>query len=223
MALAGGNVANLGPQVTTATPTDSHSLAVQLAPDVATGLQPLDADAASGLGWSIHTADGQVLAADQASITGGQTLNLHFASALPTQGTLFYGYGYGRLAVDGDHPGQGNAVYDSAGLPAWTPAGGVTFGGGAAPVVPAPAVPAPAVTAPAVTDWNAVGHAQLDWFAATGGWWGGPEATLLAWDITLHAPASAPAPAPASPAAPDWNTLAAEVMANLAATGHWYL
>ncbi len=213
VAQAGGNIANLGPQAITATATDAQTLSVQLAADAATGLQPLSAGAASGLGWSVHGPDGQVVAADHASILDGQTLALHFASALPAGGTLFYGYGYGRLAPDGDHPGQGNAVYDSAGLPAWAPAGGVSLGGilGGGTVTTAPPTP------PAVTDWAALGQAQLNWFGATGGWWGGPEATLLAWDSSQHAAPAAP------PATTDWNALAAVVEANLAATGQWYL
>ena len=211
VALAGGNIANLGPQVVAATQLDAHNLAVTLAPDVATGLQPLDSDAASGLGWSIHTPNGQVLAADQASISGGQTLALHVAGDLPAGGTLFYAYGSGRLAVDGDHPGQGNAVYDSAGLPAWAPATGVVIGGAA--VVPS------ATTAS--QDWNALAQAQLDWFSLTGGWWGGPEANLLAWADQLGGDGMAHAAA-ATPGT-DWNALAQTVQANLAATGHWYL
>ncbi len=214
VAHAGGNIANLGPQVTTATMTDASTLSVQLAADVATGLQPLDPDAANGLGWSVHGGAGQVVLADHASILDDQTLSLHFASALPAGGTLFYGYGSGRLAVDGDHPGQGNAVYDSAGLPAWTPAGGVSLGG----LVTA-TVTATTTAATPVTDWAGLGQAQLDWFGATGGWWGGPDAALLAWASTDHASSASLAPA----ATPDWTALAAQAEANFAASGHWYL
>jgi hypothetical protein len=41
---------------------------------------------------------------------------VHFPSAVPTDGHLHYGYGYGRLA-DTNQPGRGNAVYDLSGLP----------------------------------------------------------------------------------------------------------
>ena len=217
VAQAGGNIANLGPEVVIAYQTDSNSLGVQLLPDVATGLQALDPDAANGLGWSVHTADGQVIQADHASITGGETLSLHFASALPTSGTLFYAYGSGRLAVDGNHPGEGNAVYDSAGLPAWTPASGIGYGATTAVT----ATPAPGTT----TDWNAIAAAQLDYHAATGGYWGGPLANLLAWDSASQASAAA-TPGLAPPAADlttDWNSLAATVLAHFAANGTWYL
>ncbi len=220
VALAGGAIGNLGPEVTSATQSDPNTLTVQLKPDVATGLQPLDADAASGLGWSVHTAGGQALPADHASITGGETLSLHFATALPADARLFYSYGSGRLATDGDQPGQGNAVYDSAGLPAWIAATGVaiSLGGFFAPsfaTATASAPPATAAPQAAATDWNAIGAAQLHWFDLTGGWWGGPVENLLAWDSASHAEPAA--------AAPDWYTLAATVQANLAATGHWYL
>ena len=230
VALAGGAIANLGPQVVAASQLDPNTLSVTLAPDTATGLQPLGADAARGLGWSVHGANGQVVPADQASITGTETLSLHFANALPSAGTLFYGYGYGsgRLAVDGDHPGQGNAVYDSAGLPAWTAASGVAIATGVSGVSGATGIsstgtvassPAPSV------DWYALAQAQLDWFSQTGGWWGGPQDTLLAWEAASHATPAAPAApaAPAEAATPDWNAMAATVQANLAATGHWYL
>jgi hypothetical protein len=229
VALAGGAIANLGPQVVAASQLDANTLALTLAPDIATGLQPLGADAARGLGWSVHGADGQVVPADQASITGTEALTLHFASALPSGGTLFYGHGSGRLAVDGDHPGQGNAVYDSAGLPAWTAASGVAIaaggvgttgtgisGTGISSTGTVASSPAPAV------DWYALGQAQLDWFSQTGGWWGGPQDSLLAWEAASHAAPAAPAPT-AETATPDWNALAATVQANLAATGQWYL
>ena len=52
------------------------------------------------------------------------TLVIHFTGAIPADGHLYYGYGYGRLAAT-DQPGQGNAVYDLSGLPVWTPAVGV--------------------------------------------------------------------------------------------------
>ena len=48
----------------------------------------------------------------------------HFPTSVPTDGYLYYGYGYGRLAA-ADQPGQGNAIYDLSGLPIWTPATGV--------------------------------------------------------------------------------------------------
>jgi hypothetical protein len=217
VALAGGAIANLGPQVVAASPTGANTLDVQLAPDVATGLQPLDPDAAQGLGWSIHTANGQVLQADQASITGAETLSLHFTGALPASGTLFYAYGSGRLAVDGNHAGEGNAVYDSAGLPAWTPASGIGFGLASSPT-PAPA-PAPAL----LPDWNSIAAAQADYHAATGGYWGGPIANLLAWDSASLVATTTITAAPAAEPGTDWNSLAATVMAHHATTGTWYL
>ena len=81
------------------------------------------AEAAAGVGWSVRSPLG-VVSADSVQVLSADTLQVHFNGAVPAQGTLYYGYGYGRLAGS-DEPGQGNAIYDDAGLPLWTPAAGI--------------------------------------------------------------------------------------------------
>src|SRR4051812_46605112 len=129
VALAGGNIADHGPQVISASVQDANTLLVRVLQDHAAGFAPLDPDAAAGTGWSVRGV-GSVAPADHATIISADTLLLHFATAVSSDGTLFYGYGYGRLAGFGQ-PGEGNAIYDQAGLPIWTPAQGVTIGAGA--------------------------------------------------------------------------------------------
>ena len=87
------------------------------------GFAPLDADAVAGTGWVVGGALAAV-EADNVQILSADTLLIHFRGAMPADGFLHYGYGYGRLAGD-NQPAQGNAIYDLAGLPIWTPATGV--------------------------------------------------------------------------------------------------
>ena len=129
VAQAGGNIADEGPQVVAARITGTRTIEVDVRHDQASGFAGLDADAARGLGWSLRDAGGGSLWATGAAIVDADTLRLTFGSDLPAGGTLHYGYGYGRLA-SGNAPGQGNAIYDSAGLPIWTPAVGVKIGSG---------------------------------------------------------------------------------------------
>jgi hypothetical protein len=133
VALDGGDIASDGPRVVAATAVASDTLAVKVVHDRATGFAPLDAEAAAGIGWAVGGGSGAV-SADGVRVLSADTLQIHFAGAIPADGLLHYGYGYGRLAAD-DRPGQGNAVYDNAGLPVWTPATGVAV------TAPAPAAP----------------------------------------------------------------------------------
>ena len=137
VATIGGNIASDGPKVVAATAVSADTLVVQVAHDQAATLAPLDAEAAAGIGWSVRGSAAAV-AADNVQVLSADTLQVHFQSAIPTDGSLHYGFGYGRLG-GANQPGQGNAVYDNSGLPIWTPATGVKVG--AAAPAPAPALP----------------------------------------------------------------------------------
>ena len=136
VALANGNIADEGPKVVSAKLSGARTLDIDVLHDGATGFATLDADAAKGLGWSVRGDNGATVRATGVTILDGDTLRVTFGADLPAGGTLHYGYGYGRLA-SGSSPGQGNAIYDNAGLPIWTPASGVkigtTSGAGTAP------------------------------------------------------------------------------------------
>ncbi|SDC29849.1 hypothetical protein SAMN04487779_1001507 [Belnapia rosea] len=123
VALAGGAVDDLGPQVVQAVVAGDDEVAVRVAHDAARALLPLDADAASGTGWSLLGTTGEV-EASAASVTGPDTLLLRFDSPLPADARLHYGYGYGRLE-GADGGGRGNAVYDDQGMPIWVGAEGL--------------------------------------------------------------------------------------------------
>jgi hypothetical protein len=129
VAQAGGAVNDLGPQVVAAGLAGANQVAVQVGFDAAQNLRALDADAAAGVGWSaIGNGAGTRVEATSAQLTGTDTLLLTFGSPLPANAKLYYGYGYGRL--DGDNgAGQGNAVYDNAGMPIWVAARGLAVNG----------------------------------------------------------------------------------------------
>ncbi len=198
VANAGGQIADLGPQVVKADPVSGNpeQLLLTVAHDAASGFMPLDPVASSGVGWSVETQEG-MLWAEAAQILDNTHLVVTFDQPVPVDGILHYSYGYGRLAGP-DGSGHGHAVYDDQGLPIWTAPEGVDIGGAAAVPAQPEMVPAPlpASAAPAPTE------------------------------ITVPAPAPAvPAePVPAESQAPlDWNLLAAQVAANFEATGHWFL
>lgn len=133
IAIAGGNIADEGPRVVTVTTVGANQLRIDVAHDQASGFRALDADAAGGLGWSVRS-DAGVVEGIGASIVDGDTLLLTFDGTLPAGGTLFYGYGYGRLS-GADGSGRGNAIYDNQGLPIWVAAAGIAVpGGSTAPV-----------------------------------------------------------------------------------------
>ena len=133
VALEGGNIASAGPKVVAATVAAADTLVVKVAHDRAAGFAPLDPDAAAGIGWVVGGSTSAVTA-DNVQVLSADTLQIHFKGAIPADGALYYGYGYGRLAGS-NQPAQGNAIYDAAGLPLWTPAAGVGVG------APAPAAP----------------------------------------------------------------------------------
>lgn len=156
VALAGGNIASDGPQVVAATLLDATRLQVDVRHDGTSGFLALDADAASGVGWSARLADGTLVAATGATILDADSLVVSFGQALPAGAVLDYAYGIGKL-WGASGTGQGHAVMDSSGLPVWTAAQGVAIGTAAPPVVaepapspePAPATPPPVVLEPA--------------------------------------------------------------------------
>ncbi|RYJ01410.1 MAG: hypothetical protein EON47_10855, partial [Acetobacteraceae bacterium] len=118
VALAGGLVDDLGPQVIAATAVAGNQLAVKVGFDAAHHLLPLDATAAAGVGWSVTGSDGAALEATGATVTGLDTLLLTFGAPLPAGSLLNYGHGYGRLEAS-DGTGRGHAVYDDHGMPVW--------------------------------------------------------------------------------------------------------
>ncbi len=123
MALAGGNIASDGPKVVSATTVNADTLAVKVAHDQSAGFAALDPEAAAGVGWIVGGATSAILA-DSVQVASADTLLIHFTGAVPTDGSLYYGYGYGRLAGT-NQPAQGNGIYDLSGLPIWTLAPGV--------------------------------------------------------------------------------------------------
>ena len=128
VALAGGNIDDLGPQVISATHVGQTQLELKVRFDAATKLAALDPDAAKGVGWQVDAPDGTHYAT-AAKVTGADTLLVTFDGPVAGDGTLYYGYGYGRLEGAGGE-GEGNAVYDNNGLPIWVPATGLAIGGG---------------------------------------------------------------------------------------------
>lgn|GEM_PF-1993731 len=124
LAASGGDIANEGPEVVAAHRYGANGVELDIRHDHANGFQVLDAEAQAGTGWTLHMADGSVNHAVAAFVIDVDTVRLFFAAPLGTgEAALHYGWGYGRLAADGQ-PGQGNAIYDTAGLPIWTPAHG---------------------------------------------------------------------------------------------------
>ncbi|TDH61905.1 hypothetical protein E2C06_14260 [Dankookia rubra] len=133
VALAGGNIDNLGPQVIAASVSAPNQLMLKVQFDAASSLAPLDAAAAQGVGWTIFGPDGKATDGGAAALAIGapDTMYVSFNGVIPAGAKLYYGWGYGRLeAANGT--GQGHAVYDNAGLPIWVDAHGLAVGGGAA-------------------------------------------------------------------------------------------
>jgi hypothetical protein len=217
VALAGGQVNDLGPEVVgvEAVAGSPSQLRLTVDFDAAGGLAPLDATAASGAGWVLQTAGGPV-EANAAALAGGDGLILTFDAPVPADGVLHYGYGYGRI-VAADGSGAGHAVYDTLGQPVWTPAEGVAVG--EEPVV-APADPVAGTAARVNPDALAAGvlgssagaaaatgtPAPVDWNAVAAG-------------VLRDAAVTTTANTAVSAAAVDWNALAAEVRAGFTAAG----
>ena len=144
VALAGGAIADGGPEVVGAKLQDLNTLLVEVAQDHSAGFAALDPDAAAGTGWSVWSAGG-VATADRVEVLSADTLLVHFTTDLPADGLVHYGHGYGRLAQH-DEPGRGNAIYDQDGMPLWVPARGVRIDASATPSPtpdPTPTAPTP--------------------------------------------------------------------------------
>jgi hypothetical protein len=144
LALAGGRLDDIGPQAVSATAVsgspDTLMISVALDPN-STGLTPLTAGAAAGIGWSIQD-NGTAIEGVAASLISGNQISVTFDSPVPLDATarLFFGYGTGRIAQGADthtgagypgsgpgSPGQTNAVYDDQGEPVWTAAAGIAI------------------------------------------------------------------------------------------------
>jgi hypothetical protein len=137
VALAGGDIADVGPRVLAAERIGPDALRLVVAQDQGGVFAPLDAEAARGIGWTVAGTGTAPVTGAAAVVQGPHTIDLYFNGALPDAGgVLHYGWGYGRLA-EGNGPGLGNAITDQAGLPIWTPAEGVVIG---APAVPSDAL-----------------------------------------------------------------------------------
>nr|WP_242481953.1 hypothetical protein [Paracraurococcus ruber] len=128
-AAASGNLDDTGPIAIQAVQTAARQVAVTVKFDAAAALQALDADAATGIGWSAISGS-TVLKATGVALTGANTLSVSFGSDLPAGATLYYGYGNAQLAGAGGSV-QGNAIYDDQGLPMRTPAKGLLIGAAA--------------------------------------------------------------------------------------------
>lgn len=143
IALAGGNIDDLGPHAVQATLVNPRVLVVRTEFDgpTATRLAPLDAAAAQGVGWSVIAPDGRQIKAVGAELApdAPNGIFIGFAEAIPAGAKLFYGYGYGRLAA-ADGSGHGHAVYDNVGLPLWVDAQGLAINGLAAAAPPETAI-----------------------------------------------------------------------------------
>ena len=151
VALANGQLDSNGPQVIKADAVAGHANQVLLTVgfDHATGLQALDSVAATGANWF---ANGSVSAgnggqwATGAELVDASHLKLTFSNALPANGLVFYGYGYGKVWAPADGTGIGHGIYDEHGMPLWTVATGVQIG--------APAQVIPGLDAAAATPAN---------------------------------------------------------------------
>jgi hypothetical protein len=133
--LATGQIDAFGPELMAAVAVAGNQVLVTAALDAGAALDAtLDSDAANGIGWSIITTTGQQLSATAAQVVNADQVLLTFGGTVPVDGSgsLYYGYGYGRLATGYTDPGEGNAIYDTQNLPVWTPATGVTVEGTAA-------------------------------------------------------------------------------------------
>ncbi len=124
VALGLGNLAADGPRAVLAKHASPTGMLVDVVHDSAPGFAPLDADATSGLGWSARLPDGRRIEANLTLAVDQDTLLVYFGEAVPRGALLDYAYGIGRLAR-GNEPGLGNAIYDAAGMPLWTPAVGL--------------------------------------------------------------------------------------------------
>ena len=132
--LATGAIDAYGPEVMAAQMIAGNRVLVTVALDGGVGLNAsLNGDAMNGVGWSIID-NGVQSNATAAQVTSSNQVLLTFANNVSADGSasLYYAYGYGRLATGYTDPGQGTAVYDGQQLPVWAPATGVTVQGATA-------------------------------------------------------------------------------------------
>jgi Ca2+-binding RTX toxin-like protein len=141
VAEAGGNIADAGPQVVRAALAGGNQVLVDVAHDGAAGFEALDGDAADGVGWSVR-GNGGVVQGTGVEVVDADTLLVSFDGAVPADGMLHYGWGYGRLE-GGDGTGRGNAVYDDQGLPIWVQAEGLRIGTSVTPLEDGGSAPPP--------------------------------------------------------------------------------
>lgn len=129
VASAHGMLANEGPHAFSAAIVagEPNAVLVRVEHDEATGLAPLSAAAALAAGWTARTAAGGSLVAQHAEVLGPDLIKLTFGTALASGMQLHFGWGNMRSAI-GNSAGQGGAIYDTAGLPTWTDAGGLSIG-----------------------------------------------------------------------------------------------
>ncbi len=143
------------------------------------------------------------------------------------------------VPLDYDHGGMNNVIgwlntsYETS--MTVTDVSYVPLGVAGTPVVEAPPPepapnPAPTPAVPAVAiDWEALAAQAAANFAATGHWYYDMPGTIaeVPTPTPTPSPVETPAPVPTTPvtttpAAVDWDALAAQAAANFAATGHWY-
>jgi Ca2+-binding RTX toxin-like protein len=146
VAQAGGNIADAGPQVVRAALAGGDRVLVDVAHDGAAGFAALDGDAADGVGWSVRGNGGEVQGTG-VEVVDADTLLVSFDGAVPADGMLHYGWGYGRLG-GADGTGRGNAVYDDQGLPIWVQASGLRIGTSVTPLEDGGSAPPPPVPEP---------------------------------------------------------------------------
>ena len=108
--------------------------------------QSLTPGSSPGYGWSAHAGDASVSAVSATVMDAGDIL-ITMSGDVPQGSRIYYGYGEGRISPSSSYnpatgvvnaPGEGQAVYDTAGMPAVLPPDGLQIDGTNA-AVPGPA------------------------------------------------------------------------------------
>jgi hypothetical protein len=130
IALAGGNIADDGPQAIAAAriASDPNSALVRVRHDQAEGLAELDPDAAAGRGWTFASSWSTSTRTNAVAVEliEADLIKVTFADAITSDAQLFYAWGNTRFTSGGS--GRNNAIYDTSGLPLWTAAKGLPIG-----------------------------------------------------------------------------------------------
>jgi hypothetical protein len=93
-----------------------------------TYIQAAGSAASHGAGWSAVSPDGtESLDATSAQVVSSSRVEVAFPKPLAVGWRIYYGYGVGRIAHD-NGPGEGSALYDSAGIPMTAPSEGLVVG-----------------------------------------------------------------------------------------------